>query len=351
MNEKSQEKIRNFGLILAPLEESDYLFGTTKLGLEIRKVDANWTKELPTPEKQKRQDEDKMCCVTASALNTIETEFNYQNDNDLINAEDLVWLKEKGYLDEFGEFDFSDRYIATLSGTTRNGNSPKKVADCIRKFGLIPEKLLPYRTAMSWEEFYSLEDITQPLRDLGLEFAKRFPINYEFVNGGKAEYDNARRFNPLQVFVHAWNGQSNGVYVRTESQINHAVENNKSNQIFDTYDPYLKNLASDFIYMGYGVRFIISFKKKETESDTPSLEEKNMTFYKKGVDIYLQSPVSKQYHRIGDENTFVELFGPFSNNVIEDRDIADSYIGEPLYLGTSLVKLLTSFFLKLKGKK
>ena len=227
---------KNYGLILEPLVETDWLFKSSGLGQIVRRPDGNWSDFLPTFEKQRRGDADKYACVAFSALNTLETEFRYQIDNKLINQDDLNWLKSKGYFDENGYPDFNDAYIATLSGTTRSGNTPKRVAQAIHEYGLVPESLRPYRKAMSWNEFYSKNWITKEVKDLGQEFLKRFPINYEFVNGGKKEYDEARKYNPLQVFVYAWNGMKNGVYVRVNFVHNHAVLNHNTNQIFDSYE-------------------------------------------------------------------------------------------------------------------
>jgi len=347
---------KNFGLIFEPLAPEDWQFGQSKLGLEVRRPDANWTVFLPTGEKQKRQDEDKMCCVTASALNTIETEFIYQIKNELVALDDLLWLREKGYLDENYLPDFSDRFIALLSNTSRSGNSPKRVADAIRKFGLIPEKLLPYRKSMTWDEFYNWNDVTQQLKDLGQEFKQRFPINYEFVSGGKPDYDLARKYNPLQVFVYAWNGMDNGEYVRVEYSANHAVENNKENQIFDTYEPYLKNLATNFKYMDYGTRFIISFKKKLNEDDSanqPQEENKLMKCYQNlnTPDLYFQGEGDGLFHWVPDMAMANAIWAEDAIIHRLPMVIPPDKIGKTYYPKDNLLTQILNLFLKLKGKK
>jgi hypothetical protein len=257
--------IKNYGLIPKPIEEEDWLFGSSGLGTEVRRVDTNWFDYLPLEEKQRRADEDKMACVSFSALNTLEIEFNYQIREKLINVDDLQWLDDHGYLDKNGEVDFNDAFISTLSETTRQGNYPKKVAQTIHKYGLVPESIRPYRKAMTWDEFYSKSWINNDVINLGKEFLKRFPINYEFVNGGKSQFDQVRKYNPLQVFLYAWNGKSNGVYVRVNHTPNHGVANHNTNQIFDSYDPHIKTLANNYNYLGYAIRYLISFKKKEGE--------------------------------------------------------------------------------------
>ena len=337
-------KIKNYGLIPAKLEAEDWLFRSSKLGLVIRQPDTNWTNWLPTSEKQKRSDEDKMACVTFSALNTCETEFEYQIKEKLINVDDLKWLEDKGYLDENGRVDFNDAHIAALSGTTRSGNSPKNVADAIHKYGLVPEKLRPYRKAMTWNAFYDKSWITTPVKDLGQEFLKRFPVNYEFVNGGKKEYDKARQYNPLQVFVYAWNGTNNkGEYVKVSYAQNHAVENHNTNQIADTYEPFIKNLASDFNYMGYGIRFIIQFKKKG---------DKNMLTRKKDTkEVFLN--LGGERYWIKDQEDFegLKTSQPIKDiewDKVEEVDIFTEPYNGKIIGSPNFIDLLKTLFGKIK---
>ena len=298
--------MKNTGLILEPLQPTDWLMGSSGIGTKIRRPDTNWTPDLPTGEKQRRGDVDKMWCVSASAENTIETEFGYGINEKIICLEDLQWLNDKGYMDENGKVDFSDRFIAIMSKTTGNGNSCRRVAQAIHKYGLIPEKMLPYRKAMSWKECYGYDKwdtpnkslITQETIDLGKEFLERFPINYEFINGGTRAHNKALQYNPLQVCVHAWNGRNNGIYVRTPLGINHAVEKNNTDEIFDTYDPYIKKLASNFIYTDYAVRYLIQFRS--------SAKKKLMLQRKKGEkEVFLT--IGKKRYWIKDAEDFNQL--------------------------------------------
>ena len=77
----------------------------------------------------------------------------------------------------------------------------------------------------------------------------------------------ALKHSPLQVFVFAWNGRdSNGVYVRTEQPINHAVCMTYKDTICDTYldwtsvGTFEKMLAPDFNYFTYGIKYIVNNK-------------------------------------------------------------------------------------------
>jgi len=347
---------KNTGLILEPLQPTDWLMGSSGIGLEIRQPDSNWTANLPTGEKQRRGDVDKMWCVTASAENTCETEFGYAINNKTICVEDLQWLEDNGYLDEFGKPDFSDRFTAIMSKTTGHGNSCRNVAQSIHEYGLIPEKMLPYRKAMSWRECYGYDMystpnrslITQAMIDLGKEFLERFPVNYEFINGGTSAHNNALKYNPLQVCVFAWNGMSNGVYTRTTNGINHAVEKNNINQIYDTYEPYIKTLASNFIYTDYAVRYLVQFRS--------DVKKKLMLQRKKNTqEVFLAVGNERVWIKSADDFEFLRKAQPVKDIEWANVEEVDEFnipfegriIGKPDF---SISDFLKQLFGKISGK-
>ena len=135
---------------------------------------------LPTGELQKGV-EDFQDCVTRGFLNSLETQFNWLYRNDKLKPDNKKWLEDKGYADGT-EVTFSDRYIAVLSGTTRQGNSMKAPLESVRKQGLIPKKLLPKTADMTWDMYHDPSKITEELKALGQEFLRRFTINYEQVH-------------------------------------------------------------------------------------------------------------------------------------------------------------------------
>lgn len=334
---------KNYGLIIEPLSPEDWSFGSSGLGMEVRVSDGNWTPFLPTAEKQRRGATETMACVSFSALNDIEVEFKYVIDTKKIAVEDLLWLQDKGYMDENGLPDFNDAFIATLSGTTTNGNSPKRVAEAIHKYGLVPERLRPYRDGMTWNHFYSKTWITQAL-DLGQEFLKRFPINYEFVSGGMKEYNEARKRNPVQVFVHAYNGVSNGIYLRTTAGINHAVLNHNKDTVLDTYEPFIKSMASNFIYMSYGVRYIVQFR--EVEATIMRLLRKKNT-----QEVFLEIGGERYWIKDAEDFNLLKRTQPIEKieweNVEEVDDFDIPYNGK-IIGSASFVDVLKQLFGKIK---
>lgn len=125
-------------------------------------------------------------CVTFSALDTLETLGNFNIKNGNLAAEDVQWLKDNGYCNPDGTLNFSDRFIAKLSGTTTDGNDMGTVWSTIRHKGLIPEALWPFPVeqikadpAHAWDIYYA--QVPQNLIDLGAAFAARFDVTYEWV--------------------------------------------------------------------------------------------------------------------------------------------------------------------------
>jgi hypothetical protein len=77
-------------------------------------------------------------------------------------------------------FNFSDRAVAKLSGTTYNGNTLQKVLDTIRHLGLVPESMWSFPDNITWDEYY--KDIPQNIIDFGKNFTDMFDVFYEWTN-------------------------------------------------------------------------------------------------------------------------------------------------------------------------
>ena len=298
------------GLILEPVVETDWLLGSSELG-EVLIESGNWTDYLPTFEKQ-RQGFESMCCTNFSSTTVIEIIFNFLIKNNRLVVEDLEWLKVNKYLDETGHVNFSDRFDAIGSGTSPdNGNSLKNPADFKRKYGLIPESLLPWtddRTA-----YFKKSSITPEMYALGAEFLKRFPINYEFAYENQIK--EAFKKAPLAGACYAWPDPVNGIYPRVMNGINHAIARIKpitDQKIADSYDPYLKTLVDDYLFMNYSILYIISYKKKVTEDDpVVPANIMNQTFkFDSMPKIFIQSNTHK--------NKGIWIYDPSDKSAYED---------------------------------
>lgn len=251
---------RKMGLNFRPITTADFIFRVNSplRGVEIAK---EYSKDLPEPENQSFRNEqfyiDTLACVSFSALNCVETEFNALIRMGLLSPDDYAWLKEKGYIIN-GMFNCSDRFTAKMSGTTKNGNDAWAVGNSIHNDGVVPEAVWPTPPApFDWDTYYA--DPSEEAINLGQDFKKRFNIGYEAVYAPR--WAEAQQQGPLQVFVHAWGQKLADTYIRTTAGINHAVMlyDNEEHLIYDHYDPYKKRLANDFIY--YDFAFLYTIKK------------------------------------------------------------------------------------------
>lgn len=254
----------NYGLNwekeLAERSETDWKFGAASLPSLVSIPLAEREKWLPQGEVQVGK-EDFQDCATRSPLNKLAADFTYAYQNKLFKKETLVWLENNDYV-RGGKIDFSDRFIAILSGTTRQGNSLKAPLDAIHNKGLIPKWMLPADPSMDWDTYHDPAKITSALLDLGARFAERFVINYEQVN----ETDFVTVLNETSVCAagYAWPPPVNGEYPRTIGVPNHAFEIFKAKYyVFDNYydvsdGDWIKKLAEDYDFVDYGYRVFVS---------------------------------------------------------------------------------------------
>jgi hypothetical protein len=257
--------MKNTGVILEK-RPSDWVFGDNSLlkGTVINLL-GDYRSFLPTHEKQIAVYFDSMACVTFSALNCIEIILNYKRSKGELPQAMINEFKEYGYIDENDKFNFSDRYIAKLSGTTRQGNSLSNVADAIRNYGLVPEKLWPFPTdqrtpVFPWDEFY--KEIPQNVIDVGQKvFLKWVKVNTEYVLSGAVDtnyiaqtIERKLKEGPLQIATATCPGWNEGDVVPIKSctePIAHAttIINHDDSGVYNDYDhyvPYQKMLAPDY---------------------------------------------------------------------------------------------------------
>jgi len=240
-------------------------FGASAIIENINLDDLDWRKYFSNGVPQLGVYFDTMACVSFSAVRIQEAIFNYKIAHDMISAANLKWLNDNGYIDENGQVNFSERYIAKLSGTTHSGNSGWAVAEAIKKYGLVPNFKWPFpdkqRTPVfDWDDYYS--EIPAELLALGQEFKARFSFFYETIATDTASLKSGLRHSPIQVYAHAWNAPVNGVYQRTEAAINHAIAN--AHPEWDIMDHYVdpvdgdweKKLAANFLFFPTGYKYV-----------------------------------------------------------------------------------------------
>lgn len=224
---------------------------------------------LPKGERQNIGDE-KMDCATRGPINICETKFNYLYTNNKISKENKDWLFKNGYVNSEDKIEFSDAFIAIKSGTTAYGNSLIAPLKAMENSGLIPKKLLP-QLEMFWD-YYNPKRITRDIENLGLEFKRRFPMNYEKVLS--VHFAELEKEDLIDVAGNAWPEPVNGEYPKNDGTINHCFILFKApaHNAFDNYeeDPgdFTKKLASDYVFFDYGYRLFFS---ENTEPVKPSI--------------------------------------------------------------------------------
>lgn len=266
--------MKNYGFdIQRELKEQDgteYLGGVFSLP-DLAKIPENERENyLPIGERQNLGSE-KNTCVSNLWINLAETKMNYLLDKDLISKENRIWLDGNGYLIKVGDkfkFEGSDRFVALLSNTDPySGNSLKSPLQTLHESGIIPKSMFPQIESL--EEYYDKTKITQEMLNLGLEFLKRFKINYEKINEEVAglidDMDGTGTF--------AWPVIEKGVYPKNDNPFNHAIMRIRRRilvvsplkmtiRVFDNYEEtpndWIKDLASDYKFMPYGYRLVIN---------------------------------------------------------------------------------------------
>lgn len=186
----------------------DYVAGSfTFISYEERLKSGDWRPFLPVKEIQYGK-EDSMSCVSFSACNGLEAQHKHQTGK---------------------EVNFSDRWLAKMSGTTIEGNWLYKVGDTVRKFGVVLETDYPTPPNYTFAQFHA--DIPEPLYsqlvEKGQAFLKEWDVRTEFVPATKEAMLKHIKHAPLQIVIP---GHAILNFLCEEDVVNY----------FDTYQPHEK---------------------------------------------------------------------------------------------------------------
>lgn len=260
--------MKSFDLEKQLAEESpeDWVFGALSEPGLVSIPLAERFASLPLGEVQRSSAGDFRDCASRTLVNHIEALITYYYHHGM-KAANKEWLKEKGYVvlrDGKEVVEFSDRFIAILSGTTKNGNSLKAPVDAIYRYGLIPKVMLPKGEHMEWEEYHDPNSITQAMKDLGAEFRKRLSLNYEKVH--YLHFAETLKDDMVGVAGYGWPFPQNGIYERDERPPNHAflLYALPAFQVYDSYyevgknEDFTKNLAPNYKFYEWGYRMYLS---------------------------------------------------------------------------------------------
>lgn len=175
------KKPKNTGVIIGN-QPTDFFAGVNSTVIyQERLTDGNWVPFAWDDEIQYGE-EDSLSCVTQSVINSIE-------------AQEFLLTGNK--------VNYSKRWIAKISGTTKQGNYLYKVADTIRHFGLIPEEDYLPPDRYTFDQFYA--DIPEPLNSQlitkGKDWLNKWELQYEFIAVNDPNLDHHLKQSPIQVVI------------------------------------------------------------------------------------------------------------------------------------------------------
>lgn len=206
-------EFKNFGALVG-WKITDY-HANAKVGAlpyEIRQSDGNYKPFLPLGEWQRSDNGDSMSCVTFAEINSVETQEGQQTGQ---------------------QINYSDRWIAKMSGTTREGNYLSTVAETIRKVGLVLESDYPAPLKYTWEEYHATipERLKSQLEAKGKEWLNKWSVSYESVATDRTSLMKHIKHAPLIVIIP---GHAVMNFYTTQDIINY----------FDSYEPFLKQTTA-----------------------------------------------------------------------------------------------------------
>lgn len=246
--EQTMNTQKNYGLIIEKPEPEAWVFGSANLPSyatrEILQPSGDWREYLPLEEKQMKFGVESQGCVSYTLLSICE-----------------MLIHKKYNL----KVNFADRFLAKVSETTRNGNSPQRVAETLRKVGVPKEEAWPFTENInSWDKFYA--PIPPKLYELAREFLNEWNFKHYIVPSNPEAIQDALQFSPLGISVAAWTEGKHEVY-QQRGQDNHFTTCYASNDfgkyynIFDSYDSFLKKYsheAKPAIVKGFYIGDVVS---------------------------------------------------------------------------------------------
>lgn len=241
------------GFIEPKIEREHYVLGGSPIPVKILQPFGNWNDSLPDGEKQFVSKFDTYNCTSFNTLNQIE-QYLRKAFNDSTN--------------------YSDRWVGIIAGTDpkKGGNDPHVVYEAIRKYGLIPENMLPFSDDIqNVEEYYSFKGADQKAcYDAGKKWLDKYDFKHEWVFQPDQPIDEkinnmkvSLKYSPLGIAVYAWAMDERGVYISLGSP-NHWTSvfgYEDLIDVFDSYEPFKKFVDQNILFCK---RISIELKKKNT---------------------------------------------------------------------------------------
>lgn len=211
-------------------------------------------------------------CVSFSGIDAVQAYMNWALLNGQYSADNVKFLHDNGYIGADGKVNLSPRFTAKMSGTTINGNTLPNVCNSLRHDGCVPDARWPMPAAQiqadvpnAWNIYYEM--IPPDVVNLGVEFAARFSIQYEWIVYPGVQMDaqsflNALKVSALQIATAVcapWNtaapiqGCGSGTAHATLLDF---VDSVGEYDIRDHYEPFDKIFAANYT-IPYGMRIVV----------------------------------------------------------------------------------------------
>lgn len=255
------------GFILPKIDNKHHLFGDS-IPFEKINPEGFWdSNDLPNEEQNKGYET--YNCTGFNSVNIIE----------------LYMLKKFSI-----KVNYSDRWVGIIAGTDpiKGGNDPHTVLEAIRKYGLIPEDMLPFDSNITTpEEYYSFKNSNQAeCYAEGQRWLEKYSFLHDWVvtPDMTKEQKNiniklALQTSPLGMAVYAWAQDDRGIYIKLGSE-NHwtgLVGYQDYLKAKDSYNPFDKNVEQDILYCK---RIYISKNKTTTTLNKESYLGKLLKLFK-----------------------------------------------------------------------
>ena len=213
-----------------PIEGDYKQYGKLTLGSLPIRPDGQWDDWCP-PDEDQNNGFEPQSCTSNGTLTCVEI------------------LQRQEYQDTT---DWSERFLANVSGTTMWGNDPQKVAETLRKKGTVHESDLPYTPDINtWAKYYDTIPYELEVRALA-KFKGTYDFGHQYVGTDPQSMMNRLQYSPLGADVYAWR-ELNGKYIRNGMGSNHWIciygyEKGKYWKCMDSYGGQTnkKKLAWDF---------------------------------------------------------------------------------------------------------
>ncbi len=245
---------------------TDWIAGKVS-GITFQDLGIDWGAFFSDPEKQSDPKFDSDGCTDFSLSNVIETQCNQQWSAGKFSDQQKTELTALKVVSG-NRFNFSDRALAKMSGTTRSGNELQTVVDTARTEGLVAESLWPFTQDMDWDTFYAT--IPQSVIDQAKSMLDYIDIAYEWVilNKGENVLEVLKyhlKQAPIWIAIPICPGWATGNVKSCPMVVTqHAVMVYRVDEagihIIDQYAPFVKLLALDYP-IPFAMKVVVTAKK------------------------------------------------------------------------------------------